>query len=161
MLNLNSHSNQSIFHQPTAMDVVALIFLFAMLNNIVLYLLSDHRRLSSMKNPLWVLLLVISLSAPLSSSFLISSRKSKQAATVVLRESPENQKYATASEKFNARRNAMFERLIQYKEEHGDCLVPQKYEEDPKLGKGVATQRRQNEARTPRQAELDWICMEC
>ena len=35
----------------------------------------------------------------------------------------------------------MFERLKEYKEEHGDCLVPQKYAEDPKLGQWVAAQR--------------------
>ena len=36
----------------------------------------------------------------------------------------------------------MFERLKKYKEKHGDCLVPQKYEDDPELGRWVATQRR-------------------
>ena len=36
----------------------------------------------------------------------------------------------------------MFERLKEYKEEYGDCLVPQRYEDDPKLGHWVATQRR-------------------
>jgi hypothetical protein len=59
-----------------------------------------------------------------------------------LRESPENQKYATASEKrFNARWNVMFQRFKEYKEEHGNCLVTQKYEEDPQLGHWVPTQR--------------------
>jgi hypothetical protein len=27
----------------------------------------------------------------------------------------------------------MYHRLVQYKKEHGDCLVPRKYEKDPKL----------------------------
>jgi hypothetical protein len=53
---------------------------------------------------------------------------------------PENH-YATAAEKFNARWHAMFERLKEYKEEYGDCLVPQRYEDDPQLGKWVSTQR--------------------
>lgn len=35
----------------------------------------------------------------------------------------------------------MFTRLIQYKEQHGDCLVPKRYQEDPKLGTWVETQR--------------------
>ena len=36
----------------------------------------------------------------------------------------------------------MFERLEEYKEEYGDCLVPAKYAKDPKLGQWVADQRR-------------------
>ena len=35
----------------------------------------------------------------------------------------------------------MFEQLMEYKEQHGDCLVPNKYEDNPKLGRWVATQR--------------------
>jgi hypothetical protein len=35
----------------------------------------------------------------------------------------------------------MYRRLVQYKEENGDCLVPRKYEEDPKLATWVETQR--------------------
>ena len=35
----------------------------------------------------------------------------------------------------------MFRQLIQYKEGHGDCLVPSRYEENLKLGKWVETQR--------------------
>ena len=36
-----------------------------------------------------------------------------------------------------------FGRLVRYKEEHGDCLVPQKFvvEDGTKLGKWVGTQR--------------------
>jgi hypothetical protein len=60
------------------------------------------------------------LSAPLSGSFVIVPHKKKQTATVSSGESPENQ-FATASEKFNARWNVMIERLIQYKEEHGEA----------------------------------------
>jgi hypothetical protein len=40
-----------------------------------------------------------------------------------------------------ARWNVMFERLQKYKEERGDCWFPQKYEEDPQLGKLVSHQR--------------------
>jgi hypothetical protein len=78
----------------------------------------------------------------ISSSFLTVPHKSKQTAIVFLSETPENQNFATASEKFNARWNAMFERLKKYKEEHGNCLVPQRYEEDPQLGQWVSDQRR-------------------
>jgi hypothetical protein len=70
--------------------------------------------------------------------------KAQTAITVFLTkgtdQEPENH-YATAAEKFNARWHAMFERLKEYKEEYGDCLVPQRYEDDPQLGKWVSTQR--------------------
>ena len=36
----------------------------------------------------------------------------------------------------------MFKRLAEYKEEHGDCMVPQKYKEDPQLGRWVMNQRK-------------------
>lgn len=35
----------------------------------------------------------------------------------------------------------MFKQLLAYKEHHGDCLVPSRYEENLKLGKWVETQR--------------------
>jgi hypothetical protein len=35
----------------------------------------------------------------------------------------------------------MFERLRKYKEEHGNCLVPRRYEEDAELTEWGATQR--------------------
>ena len=35
----------------------------------------------------------------------------------------------------------MFEQLMEYKEKHGDFLVPQVYEGNPKLGKWVSRQR--------------------
>lgn len=38
----------------------------------------------------------------------------------------------------------MFERLVKYKEKHGDCLVPRAYKDDPKLGRWVDTQRNKN-----------------
>mmetsp|Transcript_16427 Transcript_16427/g.23175 ORF Transcript_16427/g.23175 Transcript_16427/m.23175 type:complete len:348 (-) Transcript_16427:312-1355(-) len=37
--------------------------------------------------------------------------------------------------------NAMFMRLFRYKQENGDCLVPVRYKEDPKLGAWVRNQR--------------------
>ena len=47
--------------------------------------------------------------------------------------------------KYDGRRNneqweAMFARLNQYKGIHGDCLVPKRYANDPKLGTWVETQ---------------------
>jgi hypothetical protein len=41
----------------------------------------------------------------------------------------------------NEQWDAMFARLVQYKEKHGDCLVPKRYADDPKLGTWVETQR--------------------
>lgn len=35
----------------------------------------------------------------------------------------------------------MYQRLVRYKEENGDCLVPRKYDRDPKLSTWVETQR--------------------
>mmetsp|Transcript_4133 Transcript_4133/g.5951 ORF Transcript_4133/g.5951 Transcript_4133/m.5951 type:complete len:276 (-) Transcript_4133:306-1133(-) len=37
--------------------------------------------------------------------------------------------------------DALFQRLVQYKMAHGDCIVPQRYKEEPKLGKWVMHQR--------------------
>ena len=34
-----------------------------------------------------------------------------------------------------------YEQLVAYKEEHGDCLVPQKWAGNPALGKWVDSQR--------------------
>jgi hypothetical protein len=42
--------------------------------------------------------------------------------------------------------DAMFERLVAFKEKHGHCLVPNRYKDDPKLGSWVTTQRRQRKA---------------
>jgi len=39
--------------------------------------------------------------------------------------------------------NQMFDRLYLFKEKHGHCLVPNRYENDPALGAWVSTQRRQ------------------
>eukprot|EP00816_Leptocylindrus_hargravesii_P002754 CAMPEP_0196814026 /NCGR_PEP_ID=MMETSP1362-20130617/40882_1 /TAXON_ID=163516 /ORGANISM="Leptocylindrus danicus, Strain CCMP1856" /LENGTH=123 /DNA_ID=CAMNT_0042190511 /DNA_START=515 /DNA_END=886 /DNA_ORIENTATION=- len=36
----------------------------------------------------------------------------------------------------------MFEELTKYKEKHSNCLVPRKYEGNPKLGNGVSNQRK-------------------
>ena len=38
--------------------------------------------------------------------------------------------------------DAMFDRLVQFQQEHGHCLVPNRYPEDPSLGAWVSTQRR-------------------
>jgi hypothetical protein len=37
--------------------------------------------------------------------------------------------------------DCMFEKLNEYKEKYGDCLVPKRYQENPKLGTWVDTQR--------------------
>jgi Helicase associated domain len=57
--------------------------------------------------------------------------------------SPETGQYASAKERFNARWNAMFEKLKEYKKCHGHCAVPQRYEcaDGTKLGVWVSIQR--------------------
>jgi hypothetical protein len=45
----------------------------------------------------------------------------------------------------------MYQRLVRYKEEHGECLVPRKYEADPKLSTWVETQR------VSRPVNLSWL----
>jgi Helicase associated domain len=57
--------------------------------------------------------------------------------------SPETGQYASAAERFNARWNARFEQLKEYREVHGHCLVPYKYEcaDGTKLGDWVSMQR--------------------
>ena len=42
-----------------------------------------------------------------------------------------------------AKWEAMEKRLIAFKEQHGHCLVPNRYVNDPALGAWVSTQRRQ------------------
>jgi Helicase associated domain len=56
---------------------------------------------------------------------------------------PETGQYASAAERFNARWNARFEQLKEYKKVHGHCQVPQSYEcaDGTKLGKWVSKQR--------------------
>mmetsp|Transcript_26993 Transcript_26993/g.41406 ORF Transcript_26993/g.41406 Transcript_26993/m.41406 type:complete len:360 (-) Transcript_26993:220-1299(-) len=41
--------------------------------------------------------------------------------------------------------DGMFEQLVKYKEKNGDCLVRQDYQENPKLGSWVMTQRRKKD----------------
>lgn len=60
--------------------------------------------------------------------------------------------------------DTMFSRLLKYKMMHGDCLVPQKYKEDSRLGEWVQTQRRDKKRRRnlsiQRQARLEAIGFE-
>jgi len=49
---------------------------------------------------------------------------------------------AAAAKKVNNENwDAMFQRLVAYREKFGDCLVPKRYAEDAKLGTWVETQR--------------------
>ena len=104
-----------------------------------------------MKNSILLFLLILLLNVRVSDSFniIVTPYQKRATATttrIQLTKSADDEasqhQYATAAEKFNAKWNAMFERLEEYKEEYGDCLVPQKYAEDPKLGQWVADQRR-------------------
>jgi len=89
--------------------------------------------------------LVFLLLVSLSFSFLLPCERRKRVR--FLREKAaetetKNSEYASRTDRFNHQWNIMFERLKEYKEEQGDCLVPQKYEADPQLGRWVATQRK-------------------
>ena len=56
--------------------------------------------------------------------------------------------------------NEMFEKLKAYKREHGDCLVPQRYNKDRALGLWVTrqrTERKANRLTAERKAKLDSI----
>ena len=46
---------------------------------------------------------------------------------------------------WDQRWESMFTKLKQYSRQHGDCLVPQRYEKDPSLGNWVMTQRRRRD----------------
>lgn len=58
--------------------------------------------------------------------------------------------------------NTMFERLCLYKQQHGDCLVPWRYEQDPQLGNWVKEQRKKQknnrllDVRKQRLEEIDF-----
>jgi hypothetical protein len=69
----------------------------------------------------------------------------------------------TRSEKEHRSWNEQFEKLKAYKEQHGNCVVPQKFQADPSLGKWVCNQRRayKNEVLSEdREGKLDSICFE-
>ena len=51
-------------------------------------------------------------------------------------------KAVSSAEINQAKWDALFGRLLKYKDEFGDCLVPNRYETDPTLGAWVSTQRR-------------------
>ena len=57
-------------------------------------------------------------------------------------ESAENKLKMGLVEGNQAKWDEIFGRLLRYKEDHGDCLVPNRYEPDPSLGAWVSTQRR-------------------
>ena len=61
--------------------------------------------------------------------------------------------FSSAQERFNDKWNAMFERLQEYKEEHGDCLVPHRYKEDRQLGEWVTEQRKRGSLDGPMNQE--------
>lgn len=51
--------------------------------------------------------------------------------------------FTWAKRKGQATWDAKFEQLKEYKEQHGDCLIPTKYAKDLALGRWVSTQREQ------------------
>ena len=105
--------------------------------------------------------LVFLLLAPLSFSFLLPFERHKRVRFLREKAAETETKYASRTDRFNHQWNTMFERLKEYKEEQGDCLVPQKYKADPQLGIWVATQRRlsalDGEIKQQRRDKLDSI----
>ena len=52
----------------------------------------------------------------------------------------------------------MFDRRMKYKAQHGNCLIPTTYKDDPKLGNWVQTQRADRDKMSEeRKARLDTI----
>ena len=82
------------------------------------------------------------LSLPVTASFLPRFEQRSVLRPTPVREQSADEKQSSASESFDERWNTMFERLKEYKQQHGDCLVPSRYSEDPKLGIWVQGQRR-------------------
>ena len=60
-----------------------------------------------------------------------------------IKKRPKHAKSATALQTLQTKWNCMFHRLVDYKQVHGDCLVPNRYKSDMPLGLWVSTQRRQ------------------
>ena len=85
---------------------------------------------SNMKRLLQFLLFL-----PLSVSYILPSVQRRLPVALC---AAEKKQHSTATERFNERWNIMFERLKDYKKMHGDCLVPFKYIDDPKLGSWVS-----------------------
>ena len=56
---------------------------------------------------------------------------------------PKHAKSVTALQTLQTKWNFMFHRLTEYKQVHGNCLVPNRYKCDLPLGLWVSTQRRQ------------------
>jgi hypothetical protein len=89
-------------------------------------------------------------------------RKSKPASPAIM-PAPKARKSASATDasaRAEARQrsndaawNEMFNRLVEYEAKHGDCLVPKKYTEDPKLASWVEMQRNLNN----REKMASWV----
>jgi Helicase associated domain len=58
-------------------------------------------------------------------------------------------------QKLQARWENMFEKLKDYKQQHGNCLVPNRYEKDRSLGSWVSTQRRYYKFKCPPKCSKD------
>ena len=50
------------------------------------------------------------------------------------------------STNYSSKWNRMFALLLDYKKDHGNCLVPNRYKDLPELGRWVSTQRRHYKA---------------
>jgi len=67
--------------------------------------------------------------------------KQKSSMTPTRLEALQNLGFVWAKRKGQATWDAKFQQLQEYKAEHGDCLIPTKYTNDPALGRWVSTQR--------------------
>jgi len=66
----------------------------------------------------------------------------------------ENSKARPCVEKWNKIWEEMYNRLLKYKQKNGNTLVPQRYKEDPKLGRWVNKQRENKDSLPPERKEL-------
>ena len=57
-------------------------------------------------------------------------------------EKPSEQGRAITRNSYDDQWDSNFNKLVAYKEKYGDCLVPKRYKDDPKLGTWVDTQVR-------------------
>jgi len=67
--------------------------------------------------------------------------KQKSSMTPTRLEALQNLGFVWAKRKGQATWDAKFQQLKEYRAEHGDCLIPTKYTNDPALGRWVSTQR--------------------
>ena len=86
-------------------------------------------------------------------------RVGTEAMILLARSTPTNENDGNSSKQTRRRTwDDSFQRLVEYKNEHGDCRVPQSYAKDPALGRWVRTQRqRRNSLSKDKESKLNSI----